>query len=88
MDSVKINLTHRINIAWASALQDISGFSRGLVHFSPTHLIFNTHGYQVDCANVFRSMGYLAKSYSKVYGLGIKNFTSSRIPTPQGRVGL
>lgn len=85
-DSDERNMSDRIRMAWASALDLHLQDTRGLVHFpkKPTyHLNVKDSNYDRQFDDVFHRLSYFAKANTKHFGDWSNNFGSSRVGEDQ-----
>lgn len=76
-----VNMAHRIQRAWESAIGFDPGTGHGLVGFPPRPVQLvnaNQSDFGEQYAAVFRRLSYLAKAETKVYGHRGRNFGYSR----------
>ncbi|MDR9498892.1 MAG: inovirus-type Gp2 protein [Hydrogenovibrio sp.] len=82
-DSVNVNLAHRINESWASALglMPAETLYHGLIHWPDGCEFFidsNLQGYTDVAKAFFTRSAYLCKAFSKRFDLPVKAFSCSR----------
>ena len=80
-ESDNTNMSDRIRMAWASALDLRLDETRGLVHFpkNPTYsLDVNDESFDDEFEEVFYRLSYFAKQRTKHYGNRTRNFDCSR----------
>lgn len=80
-DTDSTNMSDRIRLAWASALDLRLSETRGLVHFpkNPTYCLdANDRDFDDQFDDVFHRLSYFAKVNTKHFGEWSKNFGSSR----------
>jgi hypothetical protein len=80
-DTDSTNMSDRIRLAWASALDLRLSETRGLVHFpkNPTYCLdANDRDFDEQFDDVFHRLSYFAKVKTKHFGEWSKNFGSSR----------
>jgi hypothetical protein len=75
------NLSARIKLAWAIALQRPLQSTARLVEFPKNaeyHLLCNSDSYQQDVSAFFYRLSYFAKADTKRFGIGQRSFGTSR----------